>query len=210
MPEVFLDGRLLVVEGEEDRVLNWTTPPVRVSNHNTALREEPPQPTGDSGMANLTSLKPPPQEFNKSGTYVVPDGVTVVTIRACGGGGGGGGGTIRGFSRGGGGGGGAPVVETTIPIKPYEKEIDVTIGKGGAGGECGSAANKLGPKAGDRGGDTLFGKILMRGGNGGGSGAGNAGGASITGSLTVRMEARAIRELPSFRAEPGALGTQSR
>ena len=68
--------------------------------------------------------------FAASGTFIVPNGVTLVKVRVCGGGGGGGSG---GTNLGGGGGGAGGYGEGPVAVVPGEV-IAVTVGVGGAGG----------------------------------------------------------------------------
>lgn len=77
------------------------------------------------------------EQFTTSGSFTVPDGVSMVYISGCGGGGGGGGGENGGLGSGGGGagGGGAGAMMLKHPIVVVPGEVcTVTIGAAGAGG----------------------------------------------------------------------------
>jgi hypothetical protein len=117
--------------------------------------------------------------FTTSGTFVVPNGVTLVKVRMCGGGGGAGA-----SNQGGGGGGAGGYAENIFPVTPGQP-IAVTIGAGGNGGVAGGAVP-------GNGGTTSFGTFMSAtGGNGGvnatsfasgGSpGSGNGGSLVLTG-----------------------------
>lgn len=98
-------------------------------------------------------------EFNSSGTFSVPAGVTEVDVLVVAGGGGGGG-TIAG-----GGGAGGLVFESSYVVTP-ESNISVTVGDGGLGGFGYNASG--GTQAGVQGGNSAFGSIVAIGGGGGG------------------------------------------
>ena len=108
------------------------------------------------------------QTFNSSGTFIVPCGVTSITVQVWGGGGGG----DRTQRRGGGGG---AFAQSTLNVSEGNSFV-VTIGQGGAAG------------TGDNGGDSTFDTLVIaRGGNGGngGSNAGRGGQGSLsTGDIT--------------------------
>jgi hypothetical protein len=116
-----------------------------------------------------------------SGTFVVPDGVTSLTVKLWGGGGGGGGG---GSNAAGGTGGGGGYTTATISVTPGET-LDVYVGGGGGGG-TGSSSNS-GFGGGGGGSSTLYRSstplAIAAGGGGGGGGdstanqTGGAGGA---------------------------------
>jgi hypothetical protein len=118
------------------------------------------------------------QTFTNSGTFIVPAGVTNVTVEAWGGGGAGGGATTLNRSTGGGGGGGTYTKATGVSVT-FGTPITVTVGAGGAGA---SAAN------GGAGGTSTFGAVSAVGGNGGGvNGATtplNGAGASVAAGVT--------------------------
>lgn len=107
------------------------------------------------------------QTFTSSGTFVVPRGVTSVTVEACGGGGGGGGATTASTTTstwygGGGGGGGAAYYRESVTVTPGAS-VAVTIGGAGNGGNV--------TVDGSSGGTTSFGSILtFPGGSGGQAG----------------------------------------
>lgn len=105
------------------------------------------------------------QGFAASGSFVVPQGVTRLRVRAFGGGGGGGGNTSSG---GGGGGGGGGYAEGIFAVGPGQV-IAVTVGAAGAGGANvgGSAAANTG----GNGGASSFGAFLSAAGGQGGQGA---------------------------------------
>ena len=89
------------------------------------------------------------QEFNESGTFTVPDGVTRLIVYLFGAGGGGGGGASADQydftynSQGGGGGGSGEVKRVEIDVTPGQ-QIPVTIGAGGLGGGPGRHGNNGG------------------------------------------------------------------
>ena len=110
-----------------------------------------------------------------SGTYVVPDGVTLIYVFGCGAGGGGGASATGNVSGGGGGGGGAfgwyPKVVTP------GQNISYSVGLAGAGGVDPSGS-------GVDGGDTTFDNFLFRGGKGGVGGTfGTAGAGGLGGVI---------------------------
>jgi hypothetical protein len=112
------------------------------------------------------------QLFTASGTFVVPTGVTKLTLHGIGGGGGGGGaggelsvGTTAGG--GGGGGGGARLGVAEVTVTPGTS-IAVTIPAAAAGGSGGSP-NNAGANGAD-GGDVTFGALATFYGAGGGLG----------------------------------------
>lgn len=123
------------------------------------------------------------QVFNTQGasTYVVPDGITSLTVRTWGGGGGGAGGGSSGV---GGSGGGGGSVYATIPVTPGET-LNLYVGGGGAGGNYNSGGNDAGGGGGGGGYTSIYRGstplVIAAGGGGGGGGqatrAGGAGGA---------------------------------
>lgn len=123
------------------------------------------------------------QLYNTQGTdtYVVPTGVTSITIKMWGGGAGGGGG---GNSQVGGAGGGGGFVQSTISVTPGET-LTVYVGGGGVGGAFSSAGNDAGGGGGGGGISSLYRSttpLAIAGGGGGGGGSrqavsGAAGGA---------------------------------
>jgi len=72
--------------------------------------------------------------FEESGEFLVPDGVTSITIEAWGAGGAGGGSTNAGFLSGrcGAGGGGGAYASVTLPVTPGQI-LQVVVGEGGSG-----------------------------------------------------------------------------
>lgn len=137
-----------------------------------------------------------------SGSWVVPCGVTSITVEVYGGGGGaggGGGGSNGGFfnTRGGGGGGGGGFTTTTINVNPGAT-FTYSIGAGGCGGGNGSDGSSGGN--GTAGGNTTFngtdagggavgltgnGGVRGTGGSGTNGGAGNGGaGGTASGGTT--------------------------
>jgi hypothetical protein len=93
--------------------------------------------------------------FTDSTTWTVPAGVTSAEVLVIGGGGGGG------ESIGGGGGGGGHEYKESYLTTPGE-EITVTVGAGGAGG-----SGTPGYPPGTKGGDSVFGSLIVYGGGGG-------------------------------------------
>jgi len=129
-----------------------------------------------------------PQTFNSSGNFVVPAGVTSITVQAWGGGGSGGGSTNAGSftGRGGAGGGGGAFASSTITVSPGASLNVVVAGQAtGNPGTTGSAGGN----------STITGfeaQILAAGGQGGtgntsgGSPAGGAGGTAAASAGTTR------------------------
>ncbi len=119
------------------------------------------------------------QTFTANGTFVVPAGVTSVTVEAWGGGGGGGGvdGANNSTRAGGGGSGGTFTRATNVAVTPGQS-INVTVGAGGLG---------VAASDGGAGGTSIFAAatpVTAAGGNGGrrgasGSNNGLGGGASV-------------------------------
>ena len=120
------------------------------------------------------------QTFTSSGTFVVPAGVTSITVSAVGGGGGGGGGSgtsnegIPGNYRivctGGGGGAAGTMYENVVASVTPGQNIAITIGAGGAGG---AASFLTAASPGATGGNTVVaGIVTANGGPGGGGGSG--------------------------------------
>jgi len=122
------------------------------------------------------------EEFTESGTFVVPETVTQITVQAWGGGAAGGGSTNAGFfrARGGAGGGGGAYADSILTVEPGQ-ELQVVVGAGGTGvsGADGNAGSPsfVGP---DSNPDNAFVRAATgSGGTGntaGGSPAGGAGG----------------------------------
>nr|WP_315181703.1 T9SS sorting signal type C domain-containing protein [uncultured Flavobacterium sp.] len=90
---------------------------------------------------NLSAQK----TFNSNGTFVVPAGVTSLTVKAWGGGGSGGGATNAGnmIARGGSGGGGGAYASATITVTPGES-LSIIVGVGGAKALAGQNGNSGG------------------------------------------------------------------
>ena len=129
------------------------------------------------------------QGFTANGSFVVPQGVTRLRVRAIGGGGGGGGNTTAG---GGGGGGGGGYAEGVYAVGPGQV-LAVTVGAGGAGGvnNSGSAAGNSGVTGGTSnfgaflsavGGTAGQGALSGGQGNSGPGGSGSGGAVNMTGS----------------------------
>lgn len=116
---------------------------------------------------------PVTQTFNSDGTFVVPGGVTQITVQAWGGGGAGGGSTNAGTSaRGGAGGGGGAYVSkllTVVPGSTLNVEVaDAVTGTSGATGGNGEPSTIIGFES----------QVFAAGGTGG---AGNTAGGTPTG-----------------------------
>lgn len=101
-----------------------------------------------------------------SQTWVVPAGVTNVSILVVAGGGGGGGTSDR---TAGGGGGGGFICNANFAVTPGQS-LTITVGAGGGGGGSGSA--------GTSGGNSVFGTLTAIGGGGGGGASSSCTGAS--------------------------------
>lgn len=117
-----------------------------------------------SGQLSRTNLQATAQSqmqvFVSNGTFVVPEGVTRLTVSMCGGGGGGGGARTSSTNHGAGGGGGAGFhLRANVNVTPGES-IPVVIGAAGAGG--------LTQSYGSAGGTSTFGTYLTATGGGGG------------------------------------------
>ncbi|RZJ32926.1 MAG: choice-of-anchor D domain-containing protein, partial [Flavobacterium sp.] len=139
------------------------------------------------------------QTFNASGTFVVPAGVTTLTVEAWGGGGKGGTRTTNGNSGGGGGGGYARKLVSVTPGASYTVNVGTgsttpgTPGNGSwfntsgtvfaAGGNSPATDNASGAT----GGSASIGDITVNGGNGaaGASGFGGGGGSGVGTGLTA-------------------------
>jgi len=125
------------------------------------------------------------EEFTESGTFIVPETVTEITIQTWGGGGAGGGSTnTRRGARGGAGGGGGAYARSTLTIESGQ-ELQVVVGVGGTGvsGNDGNAGSSsfVGP-------DTNPGNALVRAAAGSG-GTGNTDGGSPLGGAGGTIEA---------------------
>jgi hypothetical protein len=125
------------------------------------------------------------EEFTESGTFIVPETVTEITIQTWGGGGAGGGSTnTRRGARGGAGGGGGAYAGSTLTVEPGQ-ELQVIVGTGGTGvsGANGNAGNPsfVGP-------DTDPDNALVRAAAGSG-GTGNTAGGSPPGGAGGTTEA---------------------
>ncbi len=147
-------------------------------------QQGPIGPRGPGGMRGF-------QAFISSGTFTVPEGVTVIAVEMWGGGGGGGKSgtallglecfcTLAGAAGGGGGAGG--YTRGFISVTPGQT-LQITVGAAGSGGTAITSGSDGGDsRISDADGTVLLsaggGKLGARGGSGGGSpGAGGAGGA---------------------------------
>jgi hypothetical protein len=126
------------------------------------------------------------QSFATNGSFVVPQGVTRLRVRAFGGGGGGGGNTGSG---GGGGGGGGGYAEGIFAVGPGQV-IAVAVGAAGSAG--GNAGGSAAANSGGNGGASSFGAFLSAagglGGHGslaGGQGNSGAGGSGSGGAVNM-------------------------
>lgn len=125
--------------------------------------------------------------YNTAGTdtFVVPTGITGITIKAWGAGGGGGAGGTAG---GGGAGGGAGFAQGTITVTPSET-LDIHVGGGGGGGGTHSYSGDGGGGGGrsevSRSGTSLIVAAAGGGGGGGDNSSATAGGAGGVGGSTT-------------------------
>ena len=125
------------------------------------------------------------EEFTESGTFIVPETVTGITIQMWGGGGAGGGSTnTRRGARGGSGGGGGAYASSTITVEPGQ-ELQVVVGAGGTGF---SGANGNAGTPSFVGSDTNPDNALVRAAPGSG-GTGNTDGGSPPGGAGGTIEA---------------------
>lgn len=117
-------------------------------------------------------LKDGEEIFRSNGTFTVPEGITQITVIACGGGGGGAYAPVSAGS----GGGGASCIKNTYTVTPGQS-IVITIGKGGESDKDGTATvvGSLVTCPGGGGGKT--GAEAEAGGTSGGAGGGKGGGA---------------------------------
>jgi hypothetical protein len=125
-------------------------------------------PTAPGLAFRLPELRPgfsAMQSYTANGSFVVPQGVTRLRVRAIGGGGGGGGNFGNG---GGGGGGGGGYAEGIFAVGPGQV-IAVTVGAAGAAGTNGSGTAS--GNSGGNGGASSFGAFLSAAGGQGGGGA---------------------------------------
>ena len=102
----------------------------------------------------------------ESTTWLIPDGITEITLDGSGAGGGGGNASSGGGTGGSGGGGGEYLDSQVVDVTGL-KYIDITIGNGGT--------------AGNAGGDSIFGSLYTLKGGGAGASSGGAAGAGGTG-----------------------------
>lgn len=127
-------------------------------------------------------------------TYVVPVGVTSITVKLWGAGGGGGGGAASSAAGGAGGGGG--YTSATLAVTPGEI-LNIYVGGGGAGGLYNSGGNDAGGGGGGGGytsiyrGSTLL-ALAAGGGGGGGARQANSGGAGGAGGGTTGANGVAV------------------
>jgi hypothetical protein len=116
------------------------------------------------------------QTLTTSGSFVVPCGVTTLTVQCWGGGGGGGGGTTGSGNRngGGGGGGGGYTINSAVSVTPGT--YNYTVGATASGGAAGNAGTPGNPSI------AIFGTTTITA-NGGGAGGGyvSAGGTAGAG-----------------------------
>lgn len=105
------------------------------------------------------------KDFTSSGTWIVPAGVTQITVEAWGAGGGGGGSNSNNKGGSGGGGGGYSMKTFTVT---QNQSISFTVGTGGAGGLA-NGGN------GGNGGNTSILGVVANGGTGGGANGGTSG-----------------------------------
>lgn len=109
-----------------------------------------------------------------SGSWLVPPGVCVVTVKAWGGGG-------KGGSNFGAGGGGGGYCLEDISVAPGDM-IDWIVGVGGGTGSGGGGGSSSGGGGGNiNGGTTSFGSVYAYGGAGGGNGTGSSGSGTALG-----------------------------
>jgi hypothetical protein len=106
-------------------------------------------------------------EFFESGTFTVPEGVTKITVTACGGGGGGA--SKLGVPAGG---GADAIMDQVFAVTPGAT-LAITVGKGGKGGAAGAAG------AGSAGSNTIIGQLITLPGGGGNGTPGGPGGGSV-------------------------------
>jgi hypothetical protein len=135
--------------------------PLRLSGHNSFLQA--PQylrATFAFFIATLFVLGDvfgQTQTFTANGTFIVPAGVTAVTVEAWGGGGAGGG-TDATINKGGGGGAGGSYTKVNTVAVTSGSMISFTVGAGGTGVSGGNGGS---------GGTSTFGSVSAVGGNGG-------------------------------------------
>ena len=154
--------------------------------------------------------------YTGDGTFVIPTGITSITVKTWGAGGGGGAGGTSGV---GGAGGGGGFAQATLTVTPSET-IDVTVGVGGGAGTfpgsfSGGGAGAGGRSAVERTGTPL---LIASGGGGGGGGdnssstAGGAGGAGgdTTGGATGGTSGAATGGGGGTSSAGGAGGTGGR
>jgi len=128
------------------------------------------------------------QAFASSGSFVVPDYVNRIRVRAWGAGGGGGGGDDNANFYPGGGGGGGSFADGILSVTPGET-LTITVGAAGVGGAALNAGAGFGTAGGDtkvlRGATPIFTAGGGGGGGGGSNGAAGAGGTAGTSSETI-------------------------
>jgi hypothetical protein len=163
--------------GDASTGRSWSTSPPGVSSYTLAktfnvetntylFRAHGSDSAGQSSPYCYIKVRvtsgPNQQTFTTNGNFIVPDGVTSVTVFTVAGGGGGGWHNDNGG--GGGGGGGGVVYSPTYTVSPGAV-IPVTVGAGGQGGY--NVVNTVGQPT--NGGNSAFGLIMAIGGGAGGS-----------------------------------------
>jgi len=140
-----------------------------------------------TGLTRKASCQTSSQIFTSSGTFIVPAGVTSITVECLGGGGRGGNRTTSGAAAGGGGGGYSRSVKTVVPFTSYTVNVGLGSTSTSAGGNSwfnnstdvmargGSSVPDNGA-SGASGGAVGYGDVTYSGGNGGDVVAGNSGG----------------------------------
>lgn len=166
-----------------------------VDGANWGLINELPSPAGNAGRVLKASTSSPTwqdvanvQEFTSSGTWVKPEGCSVVMVELLGPGGGGGSGYLgaTGTARGGGGGGGGGALAVAVyRASGLAATEAVIIGSGGTGGAGRTGSTGVGGAGGDAGTSTFGNVLVAYGGKGGAAGqagtttAGGHGGSTV-------------------------------
>ncbi|MBC5861806.1 PA14 domain-containing protein [Flavobacterium turcicum] len=147
-------------------------------------------------FVSLFSFGQSTQLFPSSGTFIVPAGVTSITVQAWGGGGAGGGSNNAAFlsARGGGGGGGGAFVSGIITVVPNQI-LNITVGAGGVGSLGGNGGNGTA--------STITGyPVSAAGGLGGQSNPGGSSG-GVGGSLAASVGATRIAGITGENGDTG-------